>query len=256
MPRNQRGDCKDSRKRGCARCGNERFSSGAWCFCNGFRADGLCFTRGQERTRGHATMQKKMRNGTTWSVSACMGLHNGKNEENRWCLPIADDSPFDFMACNCQEEVDDVGARVCWCACVACGCQDHVDEVGDRVCWCLCEVTFDWESAWKPTWKDISNHKGLKNKRRDCCACGCTKPVDEVGDRVCWCNECDCEEIFDWEAAWKPTWRDIEDCKGLHDCCACGYTEHRNKAGDQVSRCLKCEETFNWGLADNMTWKL
>ena len=101
MTRNKKGDGarkgRKGRRRGCARCGNMKYSSGKWCPCNGFRADGTPIKSGV----------------------------------------------------NTTDATDDLTK---YGECYKCGCSRHVDEVGDRICWCDECDSLDWESLWKPKW--------------------------------------------------------------------------------------------------------
>jgi len=89
--------------------------------------------------------------------------------------------------------------------CKKCGFSQHVDEVGDRVCWCdTCGDTFDWELAVREA--IISRRSRDVDKQLDghCEKCGCSQHVDEVGDRVCWCDTCG--DTIDWELVVREMW--------------------------------------------------
>ena len=52
---------------------------------------------------------------------------------------------------------------------------------------------FDWEAAGRPKW----GHASEADSAMNCAYCGCSRHVDDVGNRVCWCQECDAS--YDWE---------------------------------------------------------
>ena len=170
MTRNKKGDGarkgRKGRRRGCARCGNMKYSSGKWCPCNGFRADGTPIKSGQSRVEeyGKGDQEKFMENGTRYNgIKSTESIDAKKN--------------YDMNKTDATDDLTKYGE------CYKCGCSRHVDEVGDRICWCDECLT--------------STEYG------ECYMCGCSRHVDEVGDRICWCDECD---SLDWESLWKPKW--------------------------------------------------
>ena len=80
----------------------------------------------------------------------------------------------------------------------------------------------------------------------ECPVCGCNEHVDDFGDRRCWCDAC--EQMFDWEASWKPIWRNMEENNGENggDCKICGCSQHVDEVGDRMCWCDACQSSVDW----------
>ena len=152
MPRNEKGDGKKKgKKRGCPRCGGMRASSGKWCLCNGFRADGSCVVCGKKRVEGykkpdHPTISRRGRNGRTWQVTACWADKKTFGYRNHQRSQMMKNESQKYQ--TYENEVENIALDGCF----DCGCIRHVDEYGDRVCWCDSCDRIDWEKEWRPIW--------------------------------------------------------------------------------------------------------
>ena len=112
-----------------------KYSSGKWCPCNGFRANGTPIKSGQSRVEeyGKGDQEKFMENGTRYNgIKSTKSIH-AKNY-------------YDMNKTDAADYLTKYGE------CYKCGCSRHVDEVGDRICWCDECDSLDWESLWKPKW--------------------------------------------------------------------------------------------------------
>lgn len=122
-----------------------------------------------------------------------------------------------------------------------------------------CQVTACWAHKTEP---DLSVHPPPVLNPSWCQVCGCSRHVDEFGDRVCWCDAC---HDIDWsaererEGRWysyeqeqedlryeqQKLWSSLEYPSSTCPCPVCGFSRHVDIHGDRVCWCDSCR-TMDW----------
>jgi len=109
------------------------------------------------------------------------------------------------------------------------------------VCGCSSEVD---EVGDRVCWCDSCHLTGCtyadnsEDEASACLVCGCSSEVDEFGDRVCWCDACHSTGCTYVDNSEEPS-RQGE----TNACFVCGCSSHVDKFGDRVCWCDACHLT-------------